>query len=96
MAQYTASKREPLLDWQTGAPIRYDSSGTFVPYGASVSNALRADWLFSYRPTPGTVFYFGYGNTMTEPDPLRFQELRRVSDGFFVKGSYLFRALGGT
>jgi len=95
VAQYTASKREPLIDWATGTPIRYDSSGTFVPYAESVSNSLRADWLFSYRPTPGTVFFAGYGNTMTEPDPLRFQQLRRVNDAFFVKVSYLFRALGG-
>ncbi|HEX8725558.1 MAG TPA: DUF5916 domain-containing protein [Gemmatimonadaceae bacterium] len=94
VAQYTASKREPLVDWRTGTPIHYDSSGTFVPYGAQVSNALRADWLFSYRPTPGTVFYLGYGNTMTEPDPLRFQQLRRTNDAFFVKASYLFRVLG--
>ena len=95
VAQYTASKREPLADWRTGTPIRYDSSGTFVPYGEQVANALRADWLFSYHPTPGTVFYLGYGNTMTEPDPLRFRELRRTNDAFFVKASYLFRVLGG-
>lgn len=93
VAQYKASKREPLLDWRTGTPIRHDSSGVYVPFGASVSNALRADWLFSYRPTPGTVFYLGYGNTTIEPDALRFQELRRTTDGFFVKGSYLFRTI---
>ena len=96
VAQYQASKREPRVDWRTGTPILYDSSGTFVPFAESVSNSLRADWLFSYRPTPGTVFFVGYGNTMTEPDPLRFQQLRRVNDAFFVKASYLFRALGGT
>ena len=91
VAQYTASKREPLIDPATGRTLYV--GGT--PSSESVSNSLRADWLFSYRPTPGTVFFAGYGNTMTEPDPLRFQQLRRVNDAFFVKASYLFRALGG-
>jgi hypothetical protein len=55
---------------------------------------LRADWLFSYRPTPGTVVFAGYGNTLTEPDPLALDRLRRVDDAFFVKLSYRFRAVG--
>jgi Domain of unknown function (DUF5916)/Carbohydrate family 9 binding domain-like len=95
VAQYTSSTREPLIDPLTGQPIRYASGSGYVPYPAVISNALRADWLFSYRPIPGTVFYFGYGNTLREPDALRFDQLRRTSDAFFVKASYLFRALGG-
>ena len=55
------------------------------------SNVLRTDWLFSYRPAPGTVFFIGYGGSLTEQDPLAFQELRRQSDAFFVKLSYVFR-----
>ncbi len=94
VAQYTSSTRQPLLDWRTGQPIRYASDSGYVPFPALTSNALRADWLFSYRPTPGTVFYFGYGNTLREPDPLRFDRLRRTSDAFFIKASYLFRAVG--
>jgi hypothetical protein len=35
--------------------------------------------------------YAGYGNSLTEPDALAFRDLRRTSDGFFVKISYLFR-----
>jgi hypothetical protein len=96
VAQYTAGDREPLQDWRTGQVLLMaDTGGTYSPSVASVSNSLRADWLFSYRPTPGTVFFLGYGNTTTEPGALRFQQLRRTSDAFFVKGSYLFRALGG-
>jgi hypothetical protein len=49
------------------------------------------DWLFSYQPTPGTVVFAGYGSTLTEPDGLRFRALRRDTDGFFLKVSYLFR-----
>jgi len=52
---------------------------------------LQMDWLFSYRPVPGTLFYFGYGSTMTEADEFRFGNLRRNRDGFFAKLSYLFR-----
>jgi hypothetical protein len=49
------------------------------------------DWLFSYRPTPGTLIYLGYGSTLTEPRRFRFGELERQADGFFGKASYLFR-----
>lgn len=91
VAQYTASKREPLVDPLTGRTLIVNGATTTE----TISNSLRADWLFSYRPTPGTVFFAGYGNTMREPDPLRFQQLRRVDDAFFVKASYLFRAIGG-
>ncbi len=96
VAQYTSSDRQPLIDPASGQPITYATSDSgYVPYPAVVSNLLRADWLFSYRPIPGTVFYFGYGNTLTEPDPLHFNQLRRTTDAFFIKASYLFRALGG-
>ena len=33
-------------------------------------------------------------NTLREPDPLALDNLRRTDDAFFVKVSYLFRALG--
>jgi hypothetical protein len=47
--------------------------------------------LFSYQPTPGTVFFAGYSSFMAEPFGLRFDSLRRTNDGFFVKASYLLR-----
>ena len=54
--------------------------------------SFRADWLFSYQPTPGTVLFAGYGNTLADldEDP-RTARLRRTADGFFLKLSYLFR-----
>ena len=61
---------------------------------ATSSNVLRTDWLFSYRPAPGTVFFVGYGGSLSEEDPLAFQRLSRTSDSFFVKGSYVFRMTG--
>ena len=49
------------------------------------------DWLFSYRPVPGTLVYLGYGSTLEEPRRFKFQDLARTSDGFFGKVSYVFR-----
>jgi hypothetical protein len=37
------------------------------------------------------VVFAGYGSTLGEPEGLRFRALRRDSDGFFLKLSYLFR-----
>jgi hypothetical protein len=90
VSQYTASRREPLLDPRTGQVITFTNGTTSQ---LTTSNALRTDWLFSYRATPGTVFFAGYGNTLNEADPLAFERLRRTTDAFFVKGSYLIRAL---
>ena len=56
------------------------------------TNDLRVDWLFSYRPVPGTVFFFGYGSSLVEQESFRFRKFDRVSDGFFLKISYLFRS----
>lgn len=87
VSQYTATDREPLRDPRTGAVLVL-ANGT--PSAATQSNLLRADWLFSYRPTPGTVFFLGYGGSMNEDEPLAFRALRRTSDALFLKGSYLF------
>jgi hypothetical protein len=91
VAQYEALERAELRDPRTGQVLLVaDNSGTFRPSTARASNALRADWLFSYRPRPGTVFFVGYGGGLTEPDALAFDRLRRVNDAFFVKASYVF------
>ena len=51
---------------------------------------FRSDALFSWLPTPGTVFFAGYGSTETG-DAVRPTALIRQRDGFFMKLSYLFR-----
>ena len=91
VSQYTANMRAALRDPRTGEPLFVTSNGAFVPSTASSSNSLRTDWLFSYRPNPGTVFFLGYGGSMSETDPLAFERLRRTGDSFFVKASYVFR-----
>ena len=92
VAQYEASVRQPLVDPASGRTLRVrGSNGSFTPSTARTTNTLRGDFLFSYRPSPGTVFFAGYGNTMTEAQPLAFEQLRRAADAFFVKASYVFR-----
>ena len=93
VGQYFAQQREALEDPRTGLALVLDASATarLGPAGGAATNELRSDLLFSYRPTPGTVLFFGYGASLTEPDAFRFQNLRRTSDGFFLKASYLFR-----
>jgi hypothetical protein len=91
VSQYTATRREALRDPRTGQIIEIGSGNTRAPSSPTASNALRTDWLVSYRPAPGTVVFLGYGGTLNEPDPLAFHELRRRNDSFFVKLSYVFR-----
>lgn len=92
VSQYTATRREPLRDPRSGEILLVTNGGVTSPSTGSTTNVLRTDWLLSYRPAPGTVFFLGYGGSMSEPDPLAFQQLRRTSDSFFVKASYVFRA----
>jgi hypothetical protein len=94
VGQYDSQRQDSLRDdSRSNDPIliRDPATGAYVRAAARSDNALRLDWLVSYRPTPGTVIYAGYGNSMTEPDALAFRDLRRTNDGFFVKLSYLFR-----
>ncbi len=86
VGQYAARSRSPLVN-RDGIPLLLN--GGLDP-GSEV-NELSMDWLFSYRPTPGTLAYFGYGSTMEEPDGFSFTDLRRTRDGFFGKLSYLVR-----
>ncbi|HVT38874.1 MAG TPA: hypothetical protein VHE78_07510, partial [Gemmatimonadaceae bacterium] len=95
VAQYEASVREPLHDPATGSTLLVrGADGSYAPAIQTRSNTLRADFLFSYRPSPGTVFFAGYGSSLTEVDPLAFQHLRRTGDGFFFKASYVFSTAG--
>jgi hypothetical protein len=93
VGQYDAQSVDSLRDdSHTGDPILIRlADGSYARTSRSTFNDFRMDWLFSFRPTPGTVFFLGYGSSMTEPDAFRFKDLERASDGFFAKLSYLFR-----
>ncbi len=93
VGQYFAQERGALLDPRTGSPLVLDAAATarLGPTRGVTTNDFRSDVLFSYRPTPGTVCFVGYGASLTEPDAFQFRGLHRPSDGFFLKVSYLFR-----
>jgi hypothetical protein len=75
---------DPVLVWDADA-------GVFRRTTDHKRNDLRVDWLFSYRPTPGTVLFAGYGAGLASPTTFGFRELEWEADGFFLKLSYLFR-----
>src|SRR5256714_567181 len=87
VGQYAAQQIDALRDPETGDSLVVN--GTAQPRATNTDS--RNDWLFSYSPTPGTVFFFGYGSSLSEPDPFSFRQLTRTGDGFFLKASYLFR-----
>ncbi|HEX6974914.1 MAG TPA: hypothetical protein VF147_10960, partial [Vicinamibacterales bacterium] len=62
-----------------------------IPTGLVTQKGLRIDWLASYEPTPGTAAYFGYGSALDSVGAFRFNDLRRLNDGFFLKLAYQIR-----
>jgi hypothetical protein len=87
VGQYAAQEVDALRDPTTGNPLLIGGD----PQPRSTDTQFRNDVLFSYRPIPGTVFFLGYGSSMSEAEPFSFRDLSRTSDGFFLKASYLFR-----
>lgn len=73
-----------------GAPFR-DRRGGLRPEDAPQLNPLRMDLLFSYQPSPGTVFFLGYGREVSDDGAFRFDGLAPRNDGLFLKVSYLFQ-----
>lgn len=94
VGQYDSQTTDSLRDdSRSNDPIvlRDPLTGTFTRASRTVANAVRIDGLFAYQPTPGTVFFLGYGSSMTEDDPFEFRNIHRLNDGFFAKVSYVFR-----
>lgn len=93
VGQYDAVQVDSLRDdSRTNDPILIRAAdGSFRRAVAQERGSLRWDGLFSYQPTPGTVFFFGYGATLGSPRFLEPSLLQRTQDGFFVKASYLYR-----
>jgi len=87
VGQYAAAEVAALRDPLTGNPLFIGGN----PQPRSTDTQFRNDVLFSYRPIPGTVFFLGYGSSLSEPEPFSFRDLSRTGDGFFLKASYLFR-----
>lgn len=93
VGQLQSQERDALRDPRTGEPIlhRDASAAVYSPSLPFESNRLRTDWLISYRPTPGTVLFAGYGSGFNGTEGYSLRGLDRTDDGFFFKVSYLFR-----
>ncbi|HSL72465.1 MAG TPA: hypothetical protein VK864_19610, partial [Longimicrobiales bacterium] len=93
VGQYVADERDNLRDDAgSGDPILIcNADRSQCSRGGYQRQSFNADVLLSYQPTPGTVFYAGYGSTMLDSGPFDFRNTIRSRDGFFVKLSYLFR-----
>ncbi|MDH4132419.1 MAG: carbohydrate binding family 9 domain-containing protein [Gemmatimonadota bacterium] len=95
--EYVAYQQDDLRDdGRTDAPILIysPSSGNYNRATGYTSNTFSGDVLLSFTPVPGTVVFAGYGSTRTGAEAFKFDDLDRVSDGFFAKVSYLFRVGG--
>jgi hypothetical protein len=88
VAEYRMERRAALEDARTGAPLRLRGE----PVRAERLGSLRADLLASFRPTPGTIAFIGYGSSLEGTDD-RFDPgaLERTRDGFFIKIAYQLR-----
>lgn len=93
VGQYDSDWVDDLRDdtRTNGALLQRQANGSFVRLTGESNNALRVDWLFSWQPTPGTVFFAGYGATDVGAEPMRLRNLTRRADGIFVKLSYLYQ-----
>jgi hypothetical protein len=87
VGEYRAQRQASLEDPRTGELLVVDG----VPSTPERINALRVDFLISYEPTPGTVAFFGYGTSLENDRSFGITDLKRTSDGFFVKLAYLLR-----
>ena len=84
-------------DGRTNKPLLVN--GALSP--AFTDGTFRSDFLLSYRPSPGTVFFMGYGagyadtrdtpRSFTVPRSLGLPGLSLTDNVFYVKASYLYR-----
>jgi len=89
VGQYVAQEQAAPRDPVTGNSLILP--GDSVAAGPRTDADFRHDMLFSYKPTPGTVVFVGYGAALVDQRPFAFRDLERTSDGFFFKLSYQFR-----
>jgi hypothetical protein len=93
VGEYDLNRQDALRDdGRTELPIaiRDPATGAYLPASGLQEKRLRLDFLFSYQPVPGTVLFAGYSGRLLDAER-RGPSLRRESDGFFLKISYLFR-----
>ncbi len=92
--EYDDNRQDDLRDdSRTELPIaiRNAATGAYERAVGRRRRQVRSDLLFSYQPTPGTVFFAGYSGISVDGPQRSRGDLRRQRDGFFMKVSYLFR-----
>lgn len=87
VAEYQDGERDILRDARTGAPLALAG----VPFERDDEGEMRVDFLVSYRPTPGTVAFLGYGAGLSGPSGFAASSMERNTDGFFLKLAYQIR-----
>lgn len=98
VGEYRYVRQDDLRDdSRSGDPLLIRNPGTGVyqraPALGFTRRTFRGDLLLSVLPSPGTVLFLGYGNTLRSPDlDGNSDRLGRINDAFFVKLSYLFRS----
>lgn len=96
LAQYAVEEVD-VLRAPDGRPYLADGEpfrvrrGNRPAWDAPQLNPLRLDLLLSWRPTPGTAAFLGYGREVSDDEAFRFDGLAPRTDGLFLKLSYLFR-----
>ena len=93
VSQYDARRIDAFRDdGRSNFPVLFrNPDGTFRRSVPDQRSGLRSDLLFSYQPTPGTVFFAGYGASHGVREFYEPSLLVRSSDAFFIKASYLIR-----
>jgi hypothetical protein len=98
VGEYASSEQDVLRDdGRTNEPLLVNGA----PTAAFTDGTFRSDFLVSYRPVPGTVFFAGYGAGYQDmrdeprrfafPRSLALSGLALTDNVFYVKASYLFR-----
>ena len=88
IVQYAFEERDALKDPTTGAPILID--GALAT--ATRTGRFEGQFLATYEPSPGTIFFIGYSRLMTSVDrTYRLSRMDLAAEGLFAKLSYLFR-----
>jgi len=85
--QYNLEKRATLRDPVSKQPLVVDGERA----DAQTRGRFEGQFLVSYEPSPGTIFYAGYSRFMRGAYDYRWARMDLVEDGLFVKLSYLFR-----
>ena len=85
--QYNLEDRSALRDPVTELPLLIGGSTS----ERREEGTFQGQFLLSYEPSPGTIFFVGYTRVEEGERTYRLSRMQPTEDGLFVKLSYLFR-----